>query len=448
MGTRQKCDSQSGATCSSQCRVVASLVGFCRKYSLDCISDLMEPSGQRKLLVGLERAIDPNDEGYRNLNRLIGWLQGTKLTRGKLQDSDGWWWCDGDAKTPGWSAPNKTWRKILSKSHYSEDALLRKWPDGGDGTRWQIRWKQLWQGKHTERNRIWFWRILWHAFFTGERAEKMRVSDGICARCERCIESTSHLFWQCPRVRPRWNEVMEMGRLYGTGQIYPSFLQTLDHALENQDSNPAGFLFVITHTRAIWRERNDCIFRGKNSRIPPQEITREVIRELEALGDRRTQEVRRNLIAREIKRLSVMVDRAELSQHYDTPQDWQREEETLISEAAEDDTDDHQSESDLEVGNMSGRSGDNRDTLDIDDSSRMSGVPEKEEIEAVIFGMKNKKAPRDDGLTVEVVKVCWEFVGMDLVCLVHTIWMKHRLLQSDMQAVIKLLPKSGDRKQL
>ncbi|KAL3688922.1 hypothetical protein R1sor_015231 [Riccia sorocarpa] len=93
-----------------------------------------------------------------------------------------------------------------------------------------------------------------------------------------------------------------------------------------------------------------------------REITREVIRELEALGDRRTQEVRRNLIAREIQRLSAMVDSAELSQHYDTPQDWQREEETLISEAAEDDTDDHQSESDLEVGNMSGRSGDNRDT--------------------------------------------------------------------------------------
>ncbi|KAL3689705.1 hypothetical protein R1sor_016014 [Riccia sorocarpa] len=81
-----------------------------------------------------------------------------------------------------------------------------------------------------------------------------------------------------------------------------------------------------------------------------------------------------------------------------------------------------------------------------EESRSMSTVPEKKEIEAVIFGMRTNKAPGLDGVTIEVLQACWEFVGEDFVRLIQTIWAKRRLLKSDCQAVISYCIKVGIRK--
>ncbi|KAL3675490.1 hypothetical protein R1sor_025438 [Riccia sorocarpa] len=86
--------------------------------------------------------------------------------------------------------------------------------------------------------------------------------------------------------------------------------------------------------------------------------------------------------------------------------------------------------------------------LSPEDSKRMSVMPDKKEVEEVVFSMAKYKAPGFDGLTVDVVKVCWDFVGDDCVNMVHTIWAKKRVLRSDCQSLIKLLPKSGEKKML
>ncbi|KAL3701412.1 hypothetical protein R1sor_019434 [Riccia sorocarpa] len=47
--------------------------------------------------------------------------------------------------------------------------------------------------------------------------------------------------------------------------------------------------------------------------------------------------------------------------------------------------------------------------------SRVSSIPGEQEIKEVIFGMKTNKAPGLDGLTIEVLQACWEFVGGDCI---------------------------------
>ncbi|KAL3697802.1 hypothetical protein R1sor_011878 [Riccia sorocarpa] len=70
-------------------------------------------------------------------------------------------------------------------------------------------------------------------------------------------------------------------------------------------------------------------------------------------------------------------------------------------------------------------------------------LPEKQEIQEVVFGMKRNKAPGGDGVITEILRMCWPFVGDDCVKLIHEVWAKKRLLPVDLQSVIKLIPKGG-----
>ncbi|KAL3686617.1 hypothetical protein R1sor_009191 [Riccia sorocarpa] len=81
-------------------------------------------------------------------------------------------------------------------------------------------------------------------------------------------------------------------------------------------------------------------------------------------------------------------------------------------------------------------------------SRRLTEVPSWDEIEGVVFRMKTNKAPGHDGLTVEMVRECWDMVGEDCVNMVKAVWVKKKILRTDSQGVIKLLAKGGDRKRL
>ncbi|KAL3697404.1 hypothetical protein R1sor_011480 [Riccia sorocarpa] len=86
--------------------------------------------------------------------------------------------------------------------------------------------------------------------------------------------------------------------------------------------------------------------------------------------------------------------------------------------------------------------------LEPHESEQLARIPEKPEIESVVFGMATNKAPGQDGLTIEILKLCWSFVGDDCVKLIQCIWAKKRILPSDCQTIIRLIHKGGDRKLL
>ncbi|KAL3695682.1 hypothetical protein R1sor_009758 [Riccia sorocarpa] len=46
-----------------------------------------------------------------------------------------------------------------------------------------------------------------------------------------------------------------------------------------------------------------------------------------------------------------------------------------------------------------------------EDSMKISAMPQKDEIERVVFSMKSNKAPGHDGVTIDTVRACWDLVG-------------------------------------
>ncbi|KAL3675635.1 hypothetical protein R1sor_025583 [Riccia sorocarpa] len=62
--------------------------------------------------------------------------------------------------------------------------------------------------------------------------------------------------------------------------------------------------------------------------------------------------------------------------------------------------------------------------------------------------MKTNKAPGADGLTIEIVRTCWEWVGDECVKMVRAVWVNKRILRADCEGLIKLIHKGGERKDL
>ncbi|KAL3682458.1 hypothetical protein R1sor_000480 [Riccia sorocarpa] len=87
-------------------------------------------------------------------------------------------------------------------------------------------------------------------------------------------------------------------------------------------------------------------------------------------------------------------------------------------------------------------------SLTSQESGSVSAIPTKEEIQRVVFSMPANKAPGYDGVTIELLRSCWEVVGEACVKFVQAVWVKKRMLRVDCQGVIELLPKGGDKKAL
>ncbi|KAL3696147.1 hypothetical protein R1sor_010223 [Riccia sorocarpa] len=278
-----------------------------RQCELACVNDLVDSTGRRRILPGVDRLIAEDEATKRSLLNLVSWMKETSLGAFPLAQSTGWRWKDNLIPWKHWCASNQGWKRLLSPPPSFDDCLVRNWQDSGDERTWEARWKTLWSGNHTERNKVWLWRIFRNVFFTGGRGKRMGVCDGVCQRCEEDEETIPHLFWSCRKVASRWRQLLQLGVLDGGTYNQMSLLQILDAALQKQKSNPAWFLLVISQTRACWKERNDWYFRRKDTSIPTREIVRETLNELEALGERRKAEDDRRIIRASIHNISSRI---------------------------------------------------------------------------------------------------------------------------------------------
>ncbi|KAL3688284.1 hypothetical protein R1sor_014593 [Riccia sorocarpa] len=108
-----------------------------RKCRIECINDLVDRQGRIRVLPGLEREISADEDAAQQLTRVEGWLRQGPLTDENLEDSNGWTWCGGEVQIPMWTATNKTWKKVLTATGSSDEALYRKWPNGGGELEWR-----------------------------------------------------------------------------------------------------------------------------------------------------------------------------------------------------------------------------------------------------------------------------------------------------------------------
>ncbi|KAL2652685.1 hypothetical protein R1flu_020813 [Riccia fluitans] len=126
------------------------------------------------------------------------------------------------------------WAQMLRilDTHETADDLSAKWPEDRYDLTWHMRWKKLWGRGGLTRTKLWTWRILRRAFFTGERAEAMQVALGTCCKCKAALETTSHLFYECSHSQSQWRQLMNMTRRAQVSfRVTNNLLQLVDEAL-------------------------------------------------------------------------------------------------------------------------------------------------------------------------------------------------------------------------
>ncbi|KAL3679581.1 hypothetical protein R1sor_022537 [Riccia sorocarpa] len=283
-----------------------------RDCNIRTLADLLDRDGRRRILPGLCRILaQKDDETNRSIQQLETWISPIKLGDERLEDSPGWCWDVDNLVIRKWGATNKGWKKLLAPSPRDDSKLYNKWPGSGVQSDWKNRWSALWFGKQTERNKLWVWRLYRMAFFTASRGAKMQVCDGVCERCKQGEETATHLFWSCSKNARRWADLSQLGLINSNRNALmfttDEFLAVLDRAIFQQQQKPSWFITTVVHTRSIWKERNEWVFRKKESRLPVTECVQEVIRELAVLGERLHRADEKKTVVEEIHRLEAAI---------------------------------------------------------------------------------------------------------------------------------------------
>ncbi|KAL3697959.1 hypothetical protein R1sor_012035 [Riccia sorocarpa] len=81
----------------------------------------------------------------------------------------------------------------------------------------------------------------------------------------------------------------------------------------------------------------------------------------------------------------------------------------------------------------------------VDENKGLTERPEAKEMGEIIGGMAKGKAPRADGLTVEVLLGTWSWTEQPCMAFVQTVWTECRIGTSNTIAIVKLLPKSQEK---
>ncbi|KAL3684730.1 hypothetical protein R1sor_002752 [Riccia sorocarpa] len=208
-----------------------------KKLKYTTLLHLQTVEGQwRNLQYEMDRVgISTNDAQKHEVAALQEWLVQIKTGSHSLQSSPSWRWARDTTGWKGWLKPTRFWNQLLSSDEKPEN-LTDKWPDHGGILTWNSRWKKLWSCKGSSRTKLWVWRTLKNGFFTGERAERMRVSE----------------------------------------EPY-----TIDEAIETNKGGGSLLNIVATMLQFTWKDRNLKVFQNREAATPIQVILTEAKIEIE-----------------------------------------------------------------------------------------------------------------------------------------------------------------------
>ncbi|KAL3699430.1 hypothetical protein R1sor_017452 [Riccia sorocarpa] len=230
--------------------------GMARNHHIKCLRD----NGS----VNLEHLakLFPSGGNVRDSeSEVCRWLMRIKIVEKPLTLVPGWRWVDSTKEYKGWKHSAKFWTDLQWGVPRSFKGLSGRWQERRNPEAWWKRWEFLWEGPSLFKQKIWIWRILNRAVMTASRAEKWKVADGVCPRCNIEKENVEHLFWECQKVRDRaeWVAAAVMGHQVGK----PSLLQVLDAALKEHKLNPGKLMVVYEFSWQVWKERNLAVFEAK-----------------------------------------------------------------------------------------------------------------------------------------------------------------------------------------
>lgn len=75
-------------------------------------------------------------------------------------------------------------------------------------------------------------------------------------------------------------------------------------------------------------------------------------------------------------------------------------------------------------------------------------VPIGEEVQSILKQLPKSKAPRIDGMIVEVLLAYWSFLQSDYLAMIHQFWDTRILAHQTIVKVLKLVSKKADKRQL
>ncbi|KAL2613126.1 hypothetical protein R1flu_024818 [Riccia fluitans] len=119
------------------------------------------------------------------------------------------------------------------------------------------------------RTKLWVWKILWRAFFTGECAAKMKVANEPCCRCKETEETILLLFYDCRDSKVRWGQLQEKARaIQASFQITHGLLETVDKAISTKKKGGPLIYILYAIINSNWQDRNQANFRNKPQSTP------------------------------------------------------------------------------------------------------------------------------------------------------------------------------------
>lgn len=148
---------------------------------------------------------------------------------------------------------------------------------------WNSRCQKLWSDFTHLRSRFILWRLLSHGYYCNYRGRLWGV-DPECPICEDAPEMIVHLFYECPRVKHRWDKLGRDAR--NTPLDFRSCSSLADIillAIAQQPRCPSLFLLVTKTIALTWNERNAVVFHDHWSMAPSVLIWRRVASNLDAI---------------------------------------------------------------------------------------------------------------------------------------------------------------------
>ncbi|KAL2652448.1 hypothetical protein R1flu_020576 [Riccia fluitans] len=240
------------------------------------------------------------------------WLSSVRIGPQRLQDSPSWSLKGVDRRWSGWLLISKTWHKLLTLDELIDD-LTSKWPSGAYKLTWRERWKKLWGAGGLLHTKTWVWKILHRAFFTGERATRLSMSQELCCRCRQAVETISHLFFECSHSITRWQQLEERARRAEVDfRTTHSMLEAIDEAVATKKKGSSFIFILFSLTNAIWKDRNEWLFCNKTQTTPLNVSLEQARREVESSFNSSSSASRwqKGLLALgEIKKLLEVTDR-------------------------------------------------------------------------------------------------------------------------------------------
>ncbi|KAL3683337.1 hypothetical protein R1sor_001359 [Riccia sorocarpa] len=218
----------------------------------------------------LHRGQPMSNETRNTILKFDNLFPATAATNVEWPEAQGWAWEeDKQAGKEAWNLSTAGWRTLTY--HFKDDTskVNSIWEVTDDRSKWQTRWKQLWNGTTKTRTKIRLWRYLRQGYFTNSKAYEWGLADGICARCGLEKETYTHAVWNCPRLRERttwiswlfFSEEQRTTSTHGCEQL----LSIMDQALKSHGRHQAHILLLLAALRINWDEHNEATFKGKNN---------------------------------------------------------------------------------------------------------------------------------------------------------------------------------------